>query len=183
MPRRRGRPRGAAGWPGRTPASAARACTASRRSRAPSPRWRRAPPTRFVLGRLARWSGQVEGRGACHHPDGVVRFLRSALAVFVARLRGPPAPRPLRRLRARAACSFPASGGRGMKPRLTVDPIACSGHGACAELFPERIGLDDWGYPIVDGAPVPDELLAHARRAVAACPTLALRLAKEREAA
>ena len=70
-----------------------------------------------------------------------------------------------------------------MNPRLTVDPIACSGHGACAELFPERIGLDDWGYPIVDGAPVPDELLAHARRAVAACPTLALRLAREREAA
>jgi ferredoxin len=70
-----------------------------------------------------------------------------------------------------------------MSPRLTVDPIACSGHGACAELFPERIGLDDWGYPIVDGAPVPDELVAHARRAVAACPTLALRLGKERAAA
>ena len=29
-----------------------------------------------------------------------------------------------------------------MKPRLTVDPIACTGHGACAELFPERIELD-----------------------------------------
>jgi NADH:ubiquinone oxidoreductase subunit F (NADH-binding) len=31
---------------------------------------------------LQRWSGLVEGRGACHHPDGTVRFLRSALAVF-----------------------------------------------------------------------------------------------------
>jgi NADH:ubiquinone oxidoreductase subunit F (NADH-binding) len=39
-------------------------------------------PDPFVLGRLARWSGQVQGRGACHHPDGVVRFLRSALDVF-----------------------------------------------------------------------------------------------------
>jgi NADH:ubiquinone oxidoreductase subunit F (NADH-binding) len=39
-------------------------------------------PDPFVLGRLARWSGQVEGRGACHHPDGVVRFLRTALDVF-----------------------------------------------------------------------------------------------------
>lgn len=70
-----------------------------------------------------------------------------------------------------------------MSARLTVNPIACTGHGACAELFPEWIRLDDWGYPMVDGSPVPDELLAHARRAVAACPTLALRLAAEREAA
>ena len=140
-------------------------------------------PDPFVLARLARWSGQVQGRGACHHPDGVVRFLRSALDVFAARLRGPPAPRPLRRLRPRARARVPDLRRRRMSPRLTVDPIACSGHGACAELFPERIGLDDWGYPMLDGAPVPDELLAHARRAVAACPTLALRLAKEREAA
>jgi ferredoxin len=70
-----------------------------------------------------------------------------------------------------------------MNPRLTVDPIACTGHGACAELLPEWIRLDDWGYPMVDDAPLPDELLAHARRAVTACPTLALRLAaRERSA-
>ena len=31
---------------------------------------------------LARWSQLVERRGACHHPDGTVRFLRSALTVF-----------------------------------------------------------------------------------------------------
>ncbi len=35
-----------------------------------------------VIARLNRWSSQVEGRGACGHPDGVVRFLRSALTVF-----------------------------------------------------------------------------------------------------
>ena len=63
-----------------------------------------------------------------------------------------------------------------MTAQLTVDPIACTGHGACAELLPELISLDDWGYPIVDDAGVPDALLAHAKRAVAACPTLALKL-------
>jgi ferredoxin len=57
-----------------------------------------------------------------------------------------------------------------------VDPIACDGHGLCAELLPERIELDDWGYPIVDGDPLPPDLVALARRAADACPTLALKL-------
>ncbi|HET9105024.1 MAG TPA: NADH-ubiquinone oxidoreductase-F iron-sulfur binding region domain-containing protein [Solirubrobacteraceae bacterium] len=34
------------------------------------------------LRRLRRWSAEVRGRGACHHPDGVARFVESALAVF-----------------------------------------------------------------------------------------------------
>ena len=77
-----------------------------------------------------------------------------------------------------------APGGRVTK-RLTlrVDPIACDGHGLCAELLPEHIRLDDWGYPIVDGEPVAPELVALARRAVAACPTLALLLEARREPA
>ncbi len=69
-----------------------------------------------------------------------------------------------------------------MSRRLTVDPIDCTGHGACAELLPERVQLDDWGYPMLADEPIPEELLAHARRAVAACPTLALRLELERRA-
>ena len=60
--------------------------------------------------------------------------------------------------------------------QLRVDPIACDGHGLCAELFPERIELDDWGYPIVDARPVTAALEEHARRAVKECPKLALRL-------
>ena len=60
--------------------------------------------------------------------------------------------------------------------KLRVNPITCEGHGLCAELLPELIQLDDWGYPILDEAEVPRELEAHARRAVAACPTLALAL-------
>ena len=49
----------------------------------------------------------------------------------------------------------------------------------CAELLPEWIALDDWGYPIADHGPIPDQLLAHARRAVEACPKLALTLRDE----
>ncbi|HZX97908.1 MAG TPA: NADH-ubiquinone oxidoreductase-F iron-sulfur binding region domain-containing protein [Dermatophilaceae bacterium] len=40
---------------------------------------RSAPSAR---GDLQRWSKLVERRGACHHPDGTVRFLRSALTAF-----------------------------------------------------------------------------------------------------
>ncbi|MGI8428196.1 MAG: ferredoxin [Solirubrobacteraceae bacterium] len=67
-----------------------------------------------------------------------------------------------------------------MKARLRVNPIACEAHGLCAELLPELIRLDDWGYPIVEPAEVPHELLGLARKAVDACPTLALLLDRER---
>jgi len=66
-----------------------------------------------------------------------------------------------------------------MSERLVVDPIRCTGHGLCAELFPERVELDDWGYPIVDAAAIPADLRGHARSAVQACPALALRLARD----
>jgi ferredoxin len=61
-----------------------------------------------------------------------------------------------------------------MKHQLRVNPIACTGHGMCAELLPEIIELDPWGYPILASSPVPRGLLDHAKRAVEACPTLAL---------
>jgi ferredoxin len=66
------------------------------------------------------------------------------------------------------------------KPRTTlhVDPIACSGQGVCAELLPEWIRLDHWGYPIVRTDAIPPALEPHARWAVANCPTLALKLRK-----
>jgi ferredoxin len=63
-----------------------------------------------------------------------------------------------------------------MSSKLRVNPIACKGHGLCAELFPERISLDDWGFPIVDSTPIPADLKGHARRAVAECPAVALLL-------
>jgi ferredoxin len=67
-----------------------------------------------------------------------------------------------------------------MNWRLHVDPIGCTGHGLCAEHLPEAIELDDWGYPILTQAGIPADALPHARRAAAACPTLALRLIRAR---
>jgi ferredoxin len=64
-----------------------------------------------------------------------------------------------------------------MSQRIVVDPIKCEAHGLCAELLPERVTLDEWGYPLIDGRPIPGSLAALARRAVRSCPTLALRLA------
>ena len=59
---------------------------------------------------------------------------------------------------------------------LKVNPIRCEAYGLCAELVPELVELDEWGYPIVDGRPVPHELVRDARRAAAMCPRLALAL-------
>jgi ferredoxin len=68
--------------------------------------------------------------------------------------------------------------------RLHIDWTACDGRGLCTELLPELLGRDEWGYPVPrDGAREPavaDALAAHARRAVAVCPRLALRLATDR---
>lgn len=61
-------------------------------------------------------------------------------------------------------------------PTLSVDRIKCDGRGMCAELLPELVRLDDWGYPILADGSVPDHLLPHAQRAVESCPVLAIAL-------
>jgi len=63
-----------------------------------------------------------------------------------------------------------------MSQRVRVDIIRCDGHGYCAEILPERITLDDWGYPMLDATPLTRDLLPLARRAVNACPLVALRI-------
>ena len=66
-----------------------------------------------------------------------------------------------------------------MDETLKVDRIRCDGHGLCSEILPELVTLDDWGYPISKGGgAVPANLVEHARRAVDACPVLALRLTR-----
>jgi len=67
--------------------------------------------------------------------------------------------------------------------RLRVNPIACSGHGVCAELLPELVTLDEWGYPVVADQPVPGRLTRQARRTVTDCPALALVLRRYSEEA
>ena len=60
--------------------------------------------------------------------------------------------------------------------KLAVDWTACTAHGLCAELLPEHITLDEWGYPLLSGEPLPHDTLRRARRAAADCPVLALKL-------
>ena len=90
---------------------------------------------------------------------------------------GPPAdhPDPERRpfpQDAEGAAAPPVN--RAGRLRLRVNPIACDGHGLCAELLPEIVSLDDWGYPMPVVAEVPAELEGHAQRAAQQCPTLAI---------
>lgn len=68
-----------------------------------------------------------------------------------------------------------------MSLKMEINPIACDAHGLCADLLPELIQLDEWGYPILTGS-IPYGLEAHARRAVSACPTLALRITRVKAA-
>ena len=62
--------------------------------------------------------------------------------------------------------------------QLRVDPIACDGRGVCAELLPELITLDDWGFPVIHGE-VPGALQEEAAEATRLCPKLALWLTTE----
>ena len=121
-----------------------------------------------------RAAAAVRGRGACSHPDGVFRFIVSALDVFTGDLaahlfRG-TCGRPVRRILPLDAADSDA--------RLEVDWTRCQGHGLCAHLVPELIQLDRSGYPEFLDMPVPFWLADAAGQAVAMCPALALRITR-----
>ena len=63
---------------------------------------------------------------------------------------------------------------RNATTRLHIDWTRCDGHGLCAELMPDRIARDEWGFPLFRDADADDTKTL--RRVVAACPALALRL-------
>lgn len=60
---------------------------------------------------------------------------------------------------------------------LAVDMVRCNGHGICTWLFPQRVGLDDWGFARLDSTPIVSRRDKRAAaRAVRACPQRALSL-------
>ncbi|MFG2426627.1 NADH-ubiquinone oxidoreductase-F iron-sulfur binding region domain-containing protein [Streptomyces sp. NPDC048590] len=123
----------------------------------------------------------VKGRGACKHPDGSARFLASTLSAFTDDLAAHvlgggcgretlgvlPLPAPGHDHREE---SVPSG------ERLAVDWTLCRGHGLCADIAPELIGLGPDGYPVLADAAVPTHLRGRAQRAVRRCPALALRM-------
>lgn len=68
--------------------------------------------------------------------------------------------------------------------RLHIDWTRCEGRGPCAELLPELLERDDWGYPLVRAGSrrpsrdpeVPVNMEKYAKAAVKRCPGLALNL-------
>ena len=70
----------------------------------------------------------------------------------------------------------PPDGTEGGRRRLRVDMIACEGYGYCAELLPELVMLDDWGYPMIAERDVDRQLAKELKTVIRACPKLALRL-------
>jgi NADH:ubiquinone oxidoreductase subunit F (NADH-binding)/ferredoxin len=119
-----------------------------------------------------RGSQRVRGRGACHHPDGTTRFIQSAMDVFAD---------DIETHLTKGSCGRPVQGflplpGMNTQARLTVDWSRCDGHGVCALVVPDLLRLDADGFPVISETPVPEWLEDDARKAVAMCPALALRV-------
>jgi ferredoxin len=58
--------------------------------------------------------------------------------------------------------------------KVTVDHVACTGHGRCFVLAPEVFDSDDDGYCVIRSADVPPELEPQALKGEANCPERAI---------
>lgn len=74
----------------------------------------------------------------------------------------------------------PPAGSPAEEVTIRIDWTRCEGRGLCAELVPELISMDEWGYPVVAAGPVPPHLLGHVKRAASCCPVLALHAGRRR---
>jgi NADH:ubiquinone oxidoreductase subunit F (NADH-binding)/ferredoxin len=124
-----------------------------------------------ALDTARRGAAAVTGRGACAHPDGVFRFVVSAIDVFTDDLAAHLFRGGCGR---RVQGILPLPGNQG-ETRLSVDWTRCRGHGLCAHLVPELVQLDGQGYPVFLDMAVPPWLQPEAQQAVQMCPSLALR--------
>ncbi len=114
----------------------------------------------------------VRGRGACSHPDGVSRFVVSAVETFAEDLaahRSGGCGRPVLGL-------LDVESNPDARLHLEVDWSRCDGHGLCADILKGTVRMDEYSYPVIPDKPLPLYLEADARKAVAMCPGLALRL-------
>ncbi|GAA2436244.1 NADH-ubiquinone oxidoreductase-F iron-sulfur binding region domain-containing protein [Streptomyces macrosporus] len=135
----------------------------------------------------------VAKRGACSHPDGTGRFVKSALESFPEEFSdhalGRGCGRPVAGVLplppetdALPLLALPSGSGASRErpeespEKLVVDWTLCQGHGLCADIVPDVIRLGPDGYPSKASAPVPAHLRQQALRAVRRCPALALRI-------
>jgi ferredoxin len=64
--------------------------------------------------------------------------------------------------------------------RIIINPADCDGFGFCAQILPELLSLDEWGFPVVREDEVPESLVQAARLAAHLCPRKAVLLLESR---
>jgi NADH:ubiquinone oxidoreductase subunit F (NADH-binding)/ferredoxin len=130
----------------------------------------------ITLETVKRAAQAVPGRGACAHPDGLSRFVLSALDAFADDVQAHVLNGSCGR---RVTGMLPIHTEEADQPgvgRLVVDWSRCDGHGLCALLIPGHVTLDIHGYPVIPNTPLPARLERNAEKAIKMCPALALRL-------
>ena len=182
-----------AGWPTRARASADPAPSVCPRSPRTSPTsLHRSRDPQGASSASSERCGVIEGRGACRHPDGVMRLVRSALEVFADDFERPRQGCGLRRVAGRSATywvtcrrssarrsSYGSEAPRRALSSCGSNPILCDGFGHCARTGARtgedrRVGLSDHRHRA--GAASNTGAYESARYAERGCPRQALHI-------